>query len=207
MQARIRRSREARKIKMRAGCPRSPARLASELLPEQLLTASQAILRQHHGLRFADGVEDQALFVETGQGVPVEAFPSPALVVEGEVEEGEDGVIDLVVVDIHFRILPNARVRASRRVKGDAGTNKMKGAESGGELPSRNSGDVEFGGFGGVDRHGLRLRFASVVELDDSGGPRLGRVGPGIGTFGHSPVATVRRQPVGQVIRPLPLKR
>jgi hypothetical protein len=54
-------------------------------------------------LRLADWIRNEALLVEPVHGVPIKPFPRPGAVVQGQMEECEDGLIDFLGIDIHVR--------------------------------------------------------------------------------------------------------
>src|SRR5262249_28328545 len=51
-------------------------------------------------LRLADRVQDHAILVQAVHDLPVEAFPGPESVVEGQVEQRKHGIVDLGFVDL-----------------------------------------------------------------------------------------------------------
>src|SRR3954454_13019797 len=72
-----------------------------EPLAKQPLGLAQTLLGEHDRLGLADRVGDQALLVEPIHRIPVKPLPSPAAVVQAEVEQGQDRLVDPISVDLH----------------------------------------------------------------------------------------------------------
>jgi hypothetical protein len=82
--------------------------LIAEQALEQFLSPAFAFFREHDGFGLAHGIADVGLGMEAIQSLPVVSFPgagdfeiSAALGETGQVQEGQDGVVYLVVVRFH----------------------------------------------------------------------------------------------------------
>lgn len=62
-------------------------------------------------LALLTGSEMKPFLVQPIQGVPVEAFPGAAAIMQAQVEEGEDGFVDPVGVDLHAGMTSAATTR------------------------------------------------------------------------------------------------
>src|SRR5215218_2806006 len=99
---------------VRPSSPRSGSRgrgsaAGREQLAEEPLGLAQSLLGEHDRLGLADRVGDEALLVEPVHRIPVKPLPSPAAVVQAEVEQGEDRLVDPVGVDLHSAAAPRGR--------------------------------------------------------------------------------------------------
>ena len=81
--------------------PKTPAEQLGEQLPRPRL----AFLGQDDGLRFAPGLADKPFFRESVHRFPVKGFPDAAALVVAEQKQGEDGVVDFVLVGFHDGLL------------------------------------------------------------------------------------------------------
>jgi hypothetical protein len=72
-----------------------------EKLAEQPLRFLESLVGQRHRFGFADRVRDEAFLMESVHGVPIEAFPCAAPLVQREVEKRQDRVVNLFRVDVH----------------------------------------------------------------------------------------------------------
>lgn len=73
----------------------------------------------HDGFGLVDRIADEPLLVEPVCCAPVKALPSPAPIVQRQPHQGEDRLVDLVVVDLHAGTLPchDRRFRSLRRMR------------------------------------------------------------------------------------------
>ena len=65
------------------------------------LRLGKALLRQNDRFRIIDRISDEALLVEAVQASPIEALPSPTLIVQRQVEERQSGLVDFLLIDSH----------------------------------------------------------------------------------------------------------
>jgi hypothetical protein len=83
--------------------------VASLALAEQLLKQSccslKALPGEHHRLGLVPWVRDITSFVQARHDVPVETLPRTLAIVEAEIEEAEDGIVNLVLVKDHSLIV------------------------------------------------------------------------------------------------------
>src|SRR5437879_2678727 len=84
---------------------RGDTALLLEQFLEQCLRAFKSLRREHHRLHLADGIVNHALLMKTAEHIPIESLPCPILTVQGQIEQGQRGVVDLVLVDCHLAIL------------------------------------------------------------------------------------------------------
>src|SRR5215213_391494 len=77
---------------------------------EELFGALQALLGEDDGLGLVHRVRDHAFVVEPAEGVPIEAFPRPPVVVTGEEEKRQHRFVDLVGVERHRRTIAHLLV-------------------------------------------------------------------------------------------------
>jgi hypothetical protein len=77
----------------------------SEQRRNQRLGSPKPFVGEDHRLRFVDRVPNQALAMEPVERVPVEALPRSLPVMERQAEQRQDGIVDLVLIDLHA---PNA---------------------------------------------------------------------------------------------------
>src|SRR5215218_4626971 len=80
-----------------------------EQFTKQPLGLAQTLLSELDRLGLADRVGDEALLVETVHRGPVKPLPSPAAIVQAEVEQGQDRLVDPVGVDLHRVAAPRGR--------------------------------------------------------------------------------------------------
>ncbi len=94
---------------------------------------------EHHRVRLADRIGDQAFGMQPVEGVPVERLPGPPPVVQAQQQQRQHGVVDAVVVDLHG-VLRVARERARQARKGHRPfdvNRTVQGQASRGFLPLR----------------------------------------------------------------------
>jgi hypothetical protein len=88
-----------------------------EIFFEEGLGEFVAFVGEGDGFGFGFGVADEAFFVEAVEGVPVHAFPGSdagGVPEGGEVEEGEDHIVDFVLIVFH-EFSPDIKLAADGR--------------------------------------------------------------------------------------------
>jgi hypothetical protein len=88
--------------------------LAREQSLEQLFRLLQPFVSEHDGLGLVGRVVDPTLLLEPIRHGPIEALPGPALIMQRQPHQGENYLVDLVVIDFHMASLP----RRGRRFRG-----------------------------------------------------------------------------------------
>jgi len=78
-----------------------PKLALAEKLSEQSFRCAEAFIGQDDGFGFANRVGDEALGVQPVQSIPVEALPGSGPIVQGQIQERENGVIDFVCVNLY----------------------------------------------------------------------------------------------------------
>jgi hypothetical protein len=73
----------------------------AEKLSEQSFRCAEAFIGQDDGFGFANRVGDEALGVQPVESIPVEALPGSGPIVQGQIQERENGVIDFVCVNLY----------------------------------------------------------------------------------------------------------
>src|SRR5215213_5415678 len=81
----------------------------------------QPFLGEHDRFSLVGRIKDEALLVEPVCCAPVKTLPGSAPIVQRQPHQGEHGLIDLVVVDLHAATLPrhDQRSRGLRRMLTD----------------------------------------------------------------------------------------
>lgn len=79
--------------------PPQPNLALGEKLIEQPFRCAEAFIGQDDRLGFAGRVGDQAFRVQPVQGIPVETFPGPRPIVQGQIQERENGLVDFAGID------------------------------------------------------------------------------------------------------------
>ena len=79
---------------------------------KQLLRPLPAFICQYQRLRLVDRVADHTLLVQPICRCPVETLPSATLVMQRQPRQ--DGIVDLVLIDIHEPTLPRAETKIPR---------------------------------------------------------------------------------------------
>jgi hypothetical protein len=75
--------------------------VASGRSNEPLSVTILMVLRveSNDGFSLAEWVADKALLVKPVHRIPVEAFPGPALVMQRQVKQGQNGLVDFLLID------------------------------------------------------------------------------------------------------------
>ncbi|OAI75407.1 hypothetical protein RSP799_23565 [Ralstonia solanacearum] len=71
------------------------------MLLEETFGFAQSLVCEDHRFRSIDGVADEAAFMKSVKRIPIEAFPGAIMVMQGQVEKREDGIVDGSSVDVH----------------------------------------------------------------------------------------------------------
>src|SRR5881394_4566839 len=62
----------------------------------------ETFLGKGNGLSFSSWVGNKSLFVQTVHSLPVVAFPGPSHVMKPKIQQGQNGSVDLVIVQSHW---------------------------------------------------------------------------------------------------------
>jgi len=75
--------------------------LAAEELSEKLPCLVAPGFREYNRFRFPNRVGDKSFLMKAIHGIPVEAFPSPPLLMNSEIHQGENCAVDLLCIKFH----------------------------------------------------------------------------------------------------------
>jgi len=91
------------------------AACGDEVLLEETCGFAQTVVGEEHGFRLVDRIAEEAALIESVKRIPIEALPGAVVVMLGQIEEREDGVVNRSGVDVHG-VHPNiVQTRAQNR--------------------------------------------------------------------------------------------
>ncbi len=91
------------------------AACGDEVLLEETCGFAQTVVGEEHGFRLVDRIAEEAALIESVKRIPIEALLGAVVVMLGQIEEREDGVVNRSGVDVHG-VHPNiVQTRAQNR--------------------------------------------------------------------------------------------
>lgn len=87
------------------------------MLLEEAFGFPQPLFSEDHGFRSIDGIADEAAFVKSVKRIPIETFPGTVMVMQGQVEKREDGIVNGSSVDVHGVHSETLWTRAQNRTR------------------------------------------------------------------------------------------